>query len=304
MRRFESLLRGHLACIVLLAMGGTVALRAEPMSSAVEADASVVGRPLLQVLQEIQSRGVDLLFTSQLVDPRMVISAEPRSSEPRERLEELLRPFGLTTRDGPQGARVIIPRPGGGPGSGIHGQVLDVRRQTPLEGVQVLLPGTAHQGVTDAQGRFHLMSVPPGTYALEARKPGFVVEQLEAFEVPPWGFRRDLSRAAAHPPVHRRGGRDAEQDLPAAERSGGGPGFEPRRDRSLAPPRGRPLPGHDAAARYAGQRAFRPIQHPGRPQRRGPRDAGISWSSSSPSTSRTSPTPSASSPPRPSPRWT
>ncbi|MCB1036541.1 MAG: carboxypeptidase regulatory-like domain-containing protein, partial [Acidobacteria bacterium] len=172
-------------CIwLVLAMAIPSAAAAQPPG---QAGAGFAGRPLLEVLQQLRDGGLELLFTSQVVRPEMVVREEPRAGAPRHQLDELLRPFGLIAQEGPSRTLVVVPRPGAGPGSGIHGEVRDARLKRTLEGVQVLLPGTPHSTFTDPQGRFTLPAVPPGNYPLEARKPGFVVEQQEAFEVPPWG---------------------------------------------------------------------------------------------------------------------
>lgn len=145
------------------------------------------GRPLVEALLELQGQGLELLFTSKVVRPEMIVPREPQGATPRLRLEDLLHLFGLTTRDSPGGTLVVVSRPGAGPGSGIHGEVREVRSKRPLEGVQVLLTGTRYEAATGPEGRFTLPGVPPGTYRLVARRPGFVVEQRDAFEVPPWG---------------------------------------------------------------------------------------------------------------------
>ncbi len=148
---------------------------------------AAAGRPLTEVLLELHRQGLDLLFTSQTVRPEMVVSEVPPGAPSRRLLETLLHPFGLTTQDGPGETLIVISQPGAGPGSGIHGQVREIRTGRPLEDVQILIPGSSFTAISGAEGRFTLAEVPPGTYTLEARRPGFVVEQTDDFVMPPWG---------------------------------------------------------------------------------------------------------------------
>src|SRR4029453_18725001 len=69
-----------------------------------------VGRPLTDVLREMQAGGVKLVYSSELVHPDLRVVAEPRARAPRKRLAELLKPHGLETRDGPNGTILIVTR--------------------------------------------------------------------------------------------------------------------------------------------------------------------------------------------------
>ena len=54
-----------------------------------------VGRRLTDVLRSLQTRGLRLVFSSEIVTPDMRVRSEPRESVPRKQLAELLEPHGL-----------------------------------------------------------------------------------------------------------------------------------------------------------------------------------------------------------------
>jgi hypothetical protein len=80
--------------------------------------ARYAGRPLRDVLAELQGQGLGMIYSSDLVRPDMLVASEPRATEPRLLLAELLAPHGLETREGPGGILLIVrgaaaPDPGG-----------------------------------------------------------------------------------------------------------------------------------------------------------------------------------------------
>jgi hypothetical protein len=66
------------------------------------------GRPLGDVLRELQAGGLNIVFSSELVRPAMKVLAEPKAMQPRKILEEILRPHGLQVRAGPGGAVLVV----------------------------------------------------------------------------------------------------------------------------------------------------------------------------------------------------
>lgn len=74
------------------------------------APARYQGQPLADVLRSLQSQGLTLVFTSQLVRDDMTVVAEPSSREPRQVLEEILAPHGLGVEEGPGGVLVVVAR--------------------------------------------------------------------------------------------------------------------------------------------------------------------------------------------------
>lgn len=66
------------------------------------------GRPLAEALRELQSRGLRLIYSDDVVTSDMLVRAEPRATQPRKILDELLREHALRAEDGPRGSLVVV----------------------------------------------------------------------------------------------------------------------------------------------------------------------------------------------------
>lgn len=75
------------------------------------ARADWLGQPLTEALRELQSQGLRIVFTSQLVRPEMRVEAEPVSNDPRRILDEILTPHGLRAEEKTGGTLVIVRAP-------------------------------------------------------------------------------------------------------------------------------------------------------------------------------------------------
>src|SRR5205809_724732 len=75
---------------------------------AATAQAHYAGRPLIDALHDLESKGLHLIYSNDVVRPEMMVRAEPRAAEPRGILDELLREQHLRATDGPQGSIVIV----------------------------------------------------------------------------------------------------------------------------------------------------------------------------------------------------
>jgi hypothetical protein len=97
------------AAIVLLLVGGC-AIRLAAQESR---DAPLyAGRPLVEVLQDLNRRGLRIVFSTSLVPAALRVSVEPVGT-PREILDQVLRPHGLYARPGPQGVLIVARAPRG-----------------------------------------------------------------------------------------------------------------------------------------------------------------------------------------------
>jgi outer membrane receptor protein involved in Fe transport len=65
----------------------------------------------------------------------------------------------------------------------IAGVVTDQGTGQPVEGVQVFLPGTGYGAITNASGRFFIISVTPGTYTVAARRVGYQQQNVTNVQV-------------------------------------------------------------------------------------------------------------------------
>ncbi len=89
--------------IVVIALGLSA-----PAAHAQRAQEGLAGLRLEDALRILQTQGLRLVYSSELVTPDMRVRAEPRARMARERLTELLQPHGLAAENGPQGVIQIV----------------------------------------------------------------------------------------------------------------------------------------------------------------------------------------------------
>jgi hypothetical protein len=125
------------------------------------------GRPLAEVIRELQTRGLNIVFSSELVKADMRVTVEPKATAPRRILEEVIVPHGLRIVSGPKGALLVV-RAGKAPRNAppsrqvgaISGIVTDKRTGQPLPGVTIAVQGLSLSTTTGSDGRFQLANVP------------------------------------------------------------------------------------------------------------------------------------------------
>ena len=107
--------------IVLAAIVCLTALMCAPAHGEIAQPREYKGRRVAEVLRELQTEGVRILFSSTLVPADLVVKSEPRPGAWREIAEQILAPHGLTVANGPGmtwlvvRATTIRPRPGAAP---------------------------------------------------------------------------------------------------------------------------------------------------------------------------------------------
>jgi len=139
------------------------------------------GRPLIDVIHELQAAHLKIVFSSELVKPDMRVLQEPTATAPRKVLDEVLRPHGLEARSGPNGLLLVVrsrrTEPPASPQSEstgrVAGTVVDARTAMPLPGVVVAIPALRRETVSDSSGRFVLAEVPAGSVALHVSLVGY-----------------------------------------------------------------------------------------------------------------------------------
>ena len=145
---------------------------------AATAQARYAGRPLIDALRDLESKGLHLIYSNDVVRPDMFVRAEPRATDARGILDELLREQHLRATDGPQGSFVIVREP-------------PARTPQPKASAPTLAPmPVAIDQITVTPSRFTI-------YAAQPERRQFLSRE-EVRSVP--HFSDDLYRALGHVP--------------------------------------------------------------------------------------------------------
>ncbi|MFQ5526204.1 MAG: TonB-dependent receptor domain-containing protein [Thermoanaerobaculia bacterium] len=183
-------------CAVLLAaafLASSPAAHGSQTRSASEpiAQSALGGRPLADALQLLRARGLNIVFTTNVVRPDMTVENEP-SGDPADLvalLAEILEEHDLEARAAPNQTLVIVPR--GTPrveaaaasDGSIVGFVRSRRDSSPIEGVIVRVLWTDIEVRSGPNGSFAIAGLEDGSVPLEVRRRGFVVERIEGVPV-------------------------------------------------------------------------------------------------------------------------
>jgi hypothetical protein len=158
---------------------GFVLIAALPAARALAQELpSYKGKLLVEVLQDLQNRGLPIVFSSAIVRPDLRVNTEPRAKSARQRLEELLAPYGLAVREGPGGTLQIVnaapaKREHAERGGSLRGQAVDAWTSTPLARVHVRVEGSSGDAQTDGAGQFVISQLAKGTRIVTASAAGY-----------------------------------------------------------------------------------------------------------------------------------
>ncbi|MGB5132344.1 MAG: TonB-dependent receptor [Steroidobacteraceae bacterium] len=168
----------------------TASLIASPAADA--AGASLVGRPVVEVLRELRGPGLEFIYSSELLPQSVSVLAEPRSGNRLLIAREILKAHGLAlsvVRPGlfavVRERRAIVQGP-------VAGQVVNAQNGQPVTAARVELQPLGAVQWSDARGRFSLGLVPEGTYSLRAWAAGFESLELPEFRVSEAGATAEL----------------------------------------------------------------------------------------------------------------
>jgi len=168
--------------VVLLLAGAPVA--AHPEGRPV-----YTGRSLLAALENLESRGLHLVYSSEQVRPEMIVADEPLRPALRQILDELIIPHGLQAREGPGGTLLIVKAPEESMGR-LEGRVVARGDGRPVPVARVRVAGTGLQAPASRDGWFRVAGIPAGTYPLEVVLAGPDVQALGEATIRPRAITR------------------------------------------------------------------------------------------------------------------
>ena len=66
------------------------------------------GLTIEEALTQLKQRGLEILYSSDVIQPSMHVRDEPRASDARAILTEILEPHGVAVREGPGGLLLLV----------------------------------------------------------------------------------------------------------------------------------------------------------------------------------------------------
>ncbi len=172
--------RSTLAIVLVLALASLVA-------DAQDSD-RFAGRPLAEVLADLQAEGLQIVFSSAVVTPTMVVEEEPHGDDPRSILDQVLRAHGLRAEDGPGGTILIlvVPSVSATPTTGsIRGVVTVSGNRVDVPDLVITVDGTTLRAATFEDGRFVIDDIPAGRYTVKATSSAFMDQSIDDVRVKP-----------------------------------------------------------------------------------------------------------------------
>ena len=166
-----------LLCTVLVASATGLLMRTDAHAET----GKVNGRPLIELLRDLRNDGINVVFSTDMVDPAWRVEHEPVAANASERLAEMLSPFGLMAQQLAPQAYVIVHADANQQLAGI---ILDRERGVALQSARVeLSPGHA-TAKSDQRGRFAFKKLRPGLYSVRVSLADYQDALLARVAVP------------------------------------------------------------------------------------------------------------------------
>ncbi len=164
--------------MLLPARSGVIAVLLLAGHAVLGAAESWQGAPLADYIDALRSRGLRIIYSSDLVRDEYRVRAEPRSADREAALREVLAPYGLTLTAGPAGSLLVTRAQVGSPTILVH--VQDSISGMAVPGARVMLDGRA-AGVTDHDGRLVVEDVAVGRHEVTAAAGSYEAAAMASF---------------------------------------------------------------------------------------------------------------------------
>ena len=156
-----------------------------PILPATDSETRYRGRPLLDVLEELRREGINLIYSSDVVTGKLVVTVEPGATEPRALLAEILVPLRLELREGPGGSLLIVRAVPETATALLRGQVISAETGTPLARAVISVTGTNARASSRPDGTFVVKSVPAGLQEVVVEALGFYSATISRVRIGP-----------------------------------------------------------------------------------------------------------------------
>ncbi len=135
-----------------------------------------VGKSVLEVLEAYSGQGFDLIFSTSLVTPDLLVLKEPQSQEPLQQIEEILQPHGLTIKT--VGDKYLVTKLPSGPNKTPSSSLLVIiQNAEDFNSSEIPVvsskPKLSHHHMT-SPGVHSYSPVDPGKYTVEVDLPGYL----------------------------------------------------------------------------------------------------------------------------------
>ncbi len=135
--------------------------------------AAIVGRPVVEVLQELRGPGLEFIYSSELLPRTYRVTAEPASHNRLLIAREILAAHGLALSVVRPGLYAVVSAKQRSESRVVRGRVLRDADGEPVAGARVLLLPVGALAWSGTDGGFAVGPVPEGDYTLRVEAVGF-----------------------------------------------------------------------------------------------------------------------------------
>jgi hypothetical protein len=154
-----------------------------PASADDPAPSSYKGRPVVDVLQELRGPGLQFIYSSELLPPSLVVSAEPTSRNRLLIAREILAAHGLALSVVRPDLYAVVPAKQRAEERTVRGRVVRAEDGEPVAAARVQLVPLGASDWTRPDGRFAVSPVPDGDYTLRVEAAGLETAVQARFTV-------------------------------------------------------------------------------------------------------------------------
>lgn len=177
-----------LVLAIALLIGAGTGFGAEPAGPGGPGNTRYVGQSLVSAIAALESDGLVVYYSSDLIRPWMTVKSEPASNAPADVLAEILAPYALTLNEGPYGSLIVTRDENGSDqhsAGAILGIVRDARTGRRISGAAVTVLGANARTTTSSSGHFSLLNFEPGEYVIRVSEAGLAEVATQTVEVEP-----------------------------------------------------------------------------------------------------------------------